>query len=295
MVRHTGTAYDDIVLIGGMSKAYSSLLAFVACAPAVKRQLKITAPTYLYSEPVPIASLATALAGLDVNADRGDALRARLYGLTRRVLDHLAALGVTTANVTGFPLVEVPLREPELLRPVARALLDAGICTTLAPYPGVPRDEVGFRIQLTAANTQVAAADAGRYGVVQVDGDTVTDYAYKPEEPAGDLVANEVSRILSGAELDDAYVAPGAVVRGTVRGSVLGPGVVVEAGATVVDSVVLGDAVVRSGARVIRAVLDERTDVGTGARVGTAGGELTVTRRDTTVAPGSELDGVPDE
>jgi 8-amino-7-oxononanoate synthase len=153
VIRHTGLGYDNVVLVGGMSKAYSSMLAFVACGPRVKRHLKISAPPYLYSGPVPVASLATALAGLDVNAERGDALRARLHRATRRVLDHLRALRVTTPNRSGFPLVEVPLRDPALLHPVARALLARGIYVTLAPYPGVPRDEVGFRIQLTAANT----------------------------------------------------------------------------------------------------------------------------------------------
>ena len=38
--------------------------------------------------------------------------------------------------------------------------------------------------------------DAGRYGVVQVDGDStgskVVDYAYKPDDPKGNLVSNEV-------------------------------------------------------------------------------------------------------
>jgi 8-amino-7-oxononanoate synthase len=159
VIRHTGLGYDNVVLVGGMSKAYSSLLAFVACEPAVKRHLKISAPPYLYSGPVPVASLATALAGLDVNADRGDALRARLYAVTRRVLDHLRTLRVTTPNRCGFPLIEVPLRDPAFLQPVARALLSRGVYVTLAPYPGVPRDEVGFRIQLTAANTDAQVDD----------------------------------------------------------------------------------------------------------------------------------------
>jgi 8-amino-7-oxononanoate synthase len=153
IVRHAGQTYENIVLVGGMSKAYSSLLAFVACDPAIKRHLKITAAPYLYSGPVPTASLATALAGLAANADRGDRLRARLYASTWRILDHLAGLGVSPGNVTGFPLIEVPLRDPALLQPVGRALLDRGIYPTLAPYPGVPRDEVGFRLQVTAANT----------------------------------------------------------------------------------------------------------------------------------------------
>ena len=32
-------------------------------------------------------------------------------------------------------------------------LFDRGVYVTLAAYPLVPRDEVGFRVQLTAANT----------------------------------------------------------------------------------------------------------------------------------------------
>lgn len=239
---------------------------------------------------------------------------------------------------------------------------------------------------LTIVTTQVEASDAGRYGVVRVDGDKVVDYAYKPDEPATDLVANEVfvldtaaalaalddavdalgedavadgaladlgdtllprlvdggntvqhrlegywrdvgtinayysahrdllgpsprldlddpawpirthgaqrppARVLAGATVSDSLLAPAAVIRGTVHGSVLGPGVRVEEGAEVLDSVLLADCVVRAGARVERAVLDERTEVGEGARAGRPDGGLTVTRRGTTVDPGSTLE-----
>ena len=153
VVRHHGQGYDNIVLVGGFSKAYSSLLAFVACTTPVKEHLKIAAPPYLYSGPVPTASLATVLAGLAVNDVRGDALRADLYGKSRRVLDHLAALGVQTPNRSGFPVIQVPLRNAGDLPSVARWLLDRGVYLTLTPYPGVPATEVGFRIQLTAAHT----------------------------------------------------------------------------------------------------------------------------------------------
>jgi 8-amino-7-oxononanoate synthase len=153
VVRHVGETYDNIVLVGGFSKAYSAMLAFVACPPQVKRLLKVAAAPYLYSGPVPTAALATVLAGLEVNARRGDEIRATLYRGTRRVLDHLRSLRVATPNESGFPLIQVPLADAEDLDRVGRALLDHGIYTTLAPYPGVPRSEVGFRIQVTAANT----------------------------------------------------------------------------------------------------------------------------------------------
>jgi 7-keto-8-aminopelargonate synthetase-like enzyme len=152
IVRHVGETYDDIVLVGGFSKAYSSLLAFLTVPAWLKSRLKLAAPPYLYSGPSPTASLATVLAGFEVNSRRGDALRADLYRKTARVLDHLDALGVHTPNVSGAPIVELPLADPDDLDLVGRLLWDAGIYVTLAAHPLVPRSAVGFRVQLTAAN-----------------------------------------------------------------------------------------------------------------------------------------------
>ena len=76
-----------------------------------------------------------------------------LWARTRRILDHLEKLGAFTLNRSGFPIVEVPLADPGDLARAGRFLLDRGIYVTPAFYPGVPREEVGFRIQVTAANT----------------------------------------------------------------------------------------------------------------------------------------------
>jgi 8-amino-7-oxononanoate synthase len=153
IVRHFGETYDNIILVGGFSKSYSSLLAFLALPTRVKNVLKIAAPPYLYSGPSPVASLATVLAGLDVNADRGDIIRRDLYEKTSRVLVRLQELGVGTPNRSGFPIIEVPLANPDQIDDLGRFLFDRGIYVTLAAFPLVPRDEVGFRIQVTAANT----------------------------------------------------------------------------------------------------------------------------------------------
>jgi 8-amino-7-oxononanoate synthase len=154
IVRHAGETYDNIVLVGGFSKAYSSLLAFLALPTAVKDKLKVASPTYLYSGPSPVASLATVQAGLEVNDKRGDELRTHLYGLTRKLLDHVRALGIRTLNTSGTPIVELPISADHDLIEVSEQLWQAGQYVTLAPYPGVPRDEIGFRIQLTAAHTE---------------------------------------------------------------------------------------------------------------------------------------------
>jgi 8-amino-7-oxononanoate synthase len=153
IVRWFGESYDQIVLTAGFSKAYSSLLAFVTCSPELKRYLKAMVPSYVYSGPVPVASLATVLAGLEVNHRRGDDLRAVLWQRTQTLLEHLDKLGIATTNTSGLPLVELAVADPADLDAIGRHLFNRGIYVTLAPHPVVPRQEAGFRIQLTAAHT----------------------------------------------------------------------------------------------------------------------------------------------
>jgi 8-amino-7-oxononanoate synthase len=179
IVRYTGESYDNLILVGGFSKSYSSLLAFIACPTAVKDMLKVAAPPYLYSGPSPVASLATVLAGFDVNARRGDALRAELHRLTQRTLDGVARLGVHTPNRSGLPIVEIPLRDHEQIDAVGRFLFERGVYVTLAAYPLVPKDEVGFRVQLTAANTD-AEVDRLLEALEQLAGRGVLQPAVEP-------------------------------------------------------------------------------------------------------------------
>ncbi len=153
IVCYYGESYENLILVGGFSKSYSSLLAFIACPTELKEMLKVAAPPYLYSGPSPVASLATTLAGFDVNERRGEQLRERVWRHTSRVLECLAGLGMFTPNRTGMPIIEVPLRDHERIGEVGQLLFDRGVYVTLAAYPLVPRDEVGFRAQLTAANT----------------------------------------------------------------------------------------------------------------------------------------------
>ncbi|CAL8975424.1 Glucose-1-phosphate adenylyltransferase [Tessaracoccus sp. O5.2] len=71
-----------------------------------------------------------------------------------------------------------------------------------------------------------------------------------------------------GAVIENSLVSPGCVIDGTVRDSVLGPGVTVAAGAVVEHAVVLADVEIREEAQVRFAVVDEGAVVGKGAEVG---------------------------
>jgi glucose-1-phosphate adenylyltransferase len=218
---------------------------------------------------------------------------------------------------------------------------------------------------VTMVTTEVDPSDADRYGVVSARDGKVVDYAYKPDDPDGNLVANEVfvfrpeplletledladeagedeledlghgllprlveagaaresrfdgywrdvgtvdayweshmdllgdeppidlddpdwpvlthaallraSARVDGGSVERSLIAPAARVAGSVSRSVLGRGVVVEAGAVVRESVLLPGAVVRSGARVERAVVDDEVVVERDVVVGEEAGEI---------------------
>jgi glucose-1-phosphate adenylyltransferase len=76
------------------------------------------------------------------------------------------------------------------------------------------------------------------------------------------------ARFQPGGEVRNCLISNGCVVNGTVINSVLSPGVRVERGAVVRDSVIMNDTTVRAGARVDRCVIDKEVEIGTEAQLG---------------------------
>lgn len=125
-----------------------------------------------------------------------------------------------------------------------------------------------------------------------------------PRRPVlGRMSQLPAARVRAGAEIVDAHLSPGSDVAGRVVRSVLGPGVVVEAGAEVVDSVLFGHVTVRSGAFVGTAIVDDHVEVGPRARLGVETGDrlpddeaISLVGRDSrigadvVVGPGARLD-----
>ena len=70
------------------------------------------------------------------------------------------------------------------------------------------------------------------------------------------------------AQVHRSLISHGCVINGTVVNSVLSPGVRVDPGAVVRDSIVMFDTVIRSGAVIDRSILDKEVVVGPGAIVG---------------------------
>jgi glucose-1-phosphate adenylyltransferase len=76
------------------------------------------------------------------------------------------------------------------------------------------------------------------------------------------------SKCSQPSQVDDSMISQGCMVQGIVVNSVLSPGVHVERGALVRDSIVMHDTIIRAGAQVHRSILDKQVDIGAGAQVG---------------------------
>lgn len=155
LVRYFDLDYADdrIVYVGGMSKAFSSLAAFVTCRSEEEKTRLCRASTLVFSGPCPTASLASAIAGIDISdSEEGEALRLKLLNLTRQLATGARELGFEVSNNRSFPLVGVVVGSLAALVRACDVLWEHGILITPAFFPAVPIDRGLLRFTLTAAN-----------------------------------------------------------------------------------------------------------------------------------------------
>ena len=76
-------------------------------------------------------------------------------------------------------------------------------------------------------------------------------------------------KVFPEAKLVQSSISPGCVIEGRVERSVLSPGVIVEKGAVIRDSVIMHDAVVRRGSSVDRCIIDKKVVIGRNSSLGT--------------------------
>lgn len=77
------------------------------------------------------------------------------------------------------------------------------------------------------------------------------------------------ARIAAGSHIVDSILADGCVVEGEVVGSILSPGVRIDKGARVEESIVFSFSRIGKGAQVSRAIIDKHCSIGQGSLVGT--------------------------
>jgi glucose-1-phosphate adenylyltransferase len=143
----------------------------------------------------------------------------------------------------------------DMVKDVVRAMLESGERVYTHEFTGYWED-VGTVDSFYRANLELVAPEP-RLALY----DTRWPILTRDQERSPAL-------ILDGAVVEDSLVANGCRISGTVRRSVLFSGVKVEAGAEVVDSVIMADTVIGRGAHVDRAILDKYVHVGENAAVG---------------------------
>jgi myxalamid-type polyketide synthase MxaB len=162
IVRHVGLDYaeDRIVYVAGLSKAFSSYGAFITCTDPETKAYIANAGTFGYSGPSPVASLASALAGLEVNREEGDERRKQIYYLTHKLVTTAQNIGFEVENENAFPIVGVVVGQVEQLIQACQLLWEHQILITPAFYPVVPKHRCLMRFSMTAANTEAEVDQA---------------------------------------------------------------------------------------------------------------------------------------
>ncbi|MSP14658.1 MAG: glucose-1-phosphate adenylyltransferase subunit GlgD [Chloroflexi bacterium] len=86
-------------------------------------------------------------------------------------------------------------------------------------------------------------------------------------------------------------ISNGCVIQGKVEHSVLSPGVMVDAGAVVRNSVIMNDSRISAGAIIENCIIDKEVIVGAGARLGVDGGLSSVTAQQESLTAGLTIVG----
>ena len=88
------------------------------------------------------------------------------------------------------------------------------------------------------------------------------------------------------AVIDNSLISEGCEIYGTVINSVISPGVLIEKGAVVKDSVIMGDSTVKAGSSVLYSIVDENAVIGKECSVG---GDSEKTKKITVIGAGTVL------
>ena len=148
-------------------------------------------------------------------------------------------------------------RGPRRLRPARRSRR----CSTAAPASSATASTATGRTSARSSRTGRRTSPCSRTTpeLDLYDKDWVIHTRSEERAPA---------KVGPTAQVHRSLISHGCVINGTVVNTVLSPGVRVDVGAVVRDSIVMFDSVIRSGAVVDRSILDKEVVVGQGAIVG---------------------------
>lgn len=148
---HFGVEDDVDLVLGTFSKCFASLGGVVAGPRSVISYIRHHGRSLIYSASMSPASLAAALAALDVMEGDPEP-RQRLHTNVKRMRDGLVQLGYHVGH-QPTPVLPIYIGEELRMLPFWRALYDEGLYTNAVLPPAVAADETLIRLSFMATHT----------------------------------------------------------------------------------------------------------------------------------------------
>jgi 8-amino-7-oxononanoate synthase len=149
---HFGVEDDIDLVMGTFSKSISSLGGFVAGDAKVISYIKHFARALIFSASITPASVATAIATVDIIQTEPDR-REKLWKITKKMKSGFQALGYNTGP-TETPIIPIIVGTDETAFRLWRLLREDGIFTNPVVYPAVPKGQSLIRTSYSATHTE---------------------------------------------------------------------------------------------------------------------------------------------
>ncbi len=149
---HFGVEDDIDLVMGTFSKSISSLGGFVAGDAKVISYIKHFARALIFSASITPASVATAIATVDIIQTEPDR-REKLWKITKKMKSGFQALGYNTGP-TETPIIPVIVGNDDMAFMLWRSLREDGIFTNPVIYPAVPKGQSLIRTSYSATHTE---------------------------------------------------------------------------------------------------------------------------------------------
>ena len=145
--------YDNTLVIGSLSKAFSCFGGFIGCSAAMQVQLKIRSNSYVFGGPVPPPYLDAICTVVDIlKSPEYSRLRAALDRNLQRLTMGATALGL---NVIGgsTPIISILVGDEGDTLKAGKFLFDQGYYVQSVLFPAVPYRAGVLRIQVNSNHT----------------------------------------------------------------------------------------------------------------------------------------------
>ncbi len=142
--------YDNTLVVGSLSKAFSCLGGFVGCPESFKQLLKMRSNTYIFGGPVAPPYLDAICAVCDIlMSSEYEQIRSRLDGNLRQLTAGAERLGLTVLG-GDTPIISILVGDEETTFNAGHFLFEHGYYVQSVTFPAVPYHAGVLRIQVNA-------------------------------------------------------------------------------------------------------------------------------------------------